>query len=122
MATRYHPRVQTDDLGQRSRAGCIGCPGAPHAPTALTASWAPSAYEGIIMQYRPQMQWVVMGFLLSMLLGGCTTYWYKPGATTQDFNMDKSICLSRAYQSAPVAMTAVPIGVGYNQPVSTNCI
>jgi hypothetical protein len=55
------------------------------------------------------------------LLAGCTTYYYKPGATTQDFEIDKASCTTQAYQYAPPAMQGVQIGGGYNQPTYTNC-
>ncbi len=55
------------------------------------------------------------------LLVACSATWYKPGASQQDFNVDRQECLAQAYREAPTATVAVPITPGSNQPIYTNC-
>lgn len=65
------------------------------------------------------MKWFVLWSCA--LLVGCTTYYYKEGATPRDFEVDKAACIAQSYQAAPVAMTGVQVGGGYTQPTYTNC-
>jgi hypothetical protein len=50
---------------------------------------------------------------LAVCLAGCgTTYWEKPGATTQDFYSDAGQCKAQAF-SAP-GMYAMQVAIIYN--------
>ena len=65
--------------------------------------------------------WGVL-MLFVVLCNGCATYrWFKPGASPEDFRRDALACLTWALQIAPEAMTPIPLGQGYTNPVQTNC-
>jgi hypothetical protein len=59
--------------------------------------------------------------LSAMVLASCTTYWNKPGATPQEFEATKSVCIARGYSRFPVSSQQIQISGGYTTPVQTNC-
>jgi hypothetical protein len=62
-----------------------------------------------------------ISILIVLALAGCTTTWSKPGATQRDFDVDKTACVSQAYQIAPVSAVPMTFGTGYTQPTYTSC-
>jgi hypothetical protein len=54
-------------------------------------------------------------------LAGCSTYYVKPGASTQDFNIDESACTNQATMMYPPVFTQVMVSAGYTTPMQTFC-
>jgi len=57
---------------------------------------------------------------LTILLSGCVT-WYKPGATKQDFEVDKANCIYQSSMNVPPAVRQVQIAPARRNPTYTNC-
>jgi hypothetical protein len=58
---------------------------------------------------------------LVVALAGCSSDYYKPGATEQDLQTDRAACNAQSLAGAPPVMTSGPFGVGYNNVANANC-
>src|SRR5687767_3496156 len=64
---------------------------------------------------------LTIGLLLLMsTLVGCSSTWFKPGATQQDFDADRVACTDAAYRAAPVSYSETRTTLA-GQPSFTNC-
>ncbi|CAG2155364.1 hypothetical protein LMG26411_04910 [Cupriavidus numazuensis] len=59
--------------------------------------------------------------MVSLLVAGCTTTWYKEGATQNEFEHDKAQCTADAYRQFPVSNVSTPIGQAITTPMLTTC-
>jgi len=64
---------------------------------------------------------VLLCLTLTALLSGCSTTWYKEGATQSEFEHDKAQCTADAYQQFPVSNVSNAIGQPTTTPMLTTC-
>lgn len=70
---------------------------------------------------RDSFSRVAKTIMIMFTLSGCGTNWYKPGATNNEFNLDKDACNAFAYSQAPINNVKIPIGQSYTTQSTTNC-
>lgn len=64
---------------------------------------------------------IVSAMVISLLCACSTSYWVKPGAGSDDWELDSSECRVLAAGAIPAATQQIQLSGGYRNPSVTNC-